>query len=161
MALGAQRGDVLRMVLRHGLALVTAGLATGLLASFGLTRFLASQIWGVSPTDPWTLAFGGTKSGALQTRAGSRIIGNEGAANALTEDYPVWKWRSRSAIPRGLESRCSFLTRNTTWRNGRTRSVKRRTEGCPYKNRNTNSITLESRVLHEEKSGKSKRKTKR
>ena len=54
MALGAQQGEVLGMVLRHGLALVAAGLATGLLASFGLTRFLANQIWGVSPTDPWT-----------------------------------------------------------------------------------------------------------
>ena len=42
------------MVLRHGLALIAAGLAIGLLASFRLTRFLASQIWGVSPTDPWT-----------------------------------------------------------------------------------------------------------
>jgi putative ABC transport system permease protein len=54
MALGAQQGDVLRMVLRHGFALIAAGLAIGLLASFGLTRFLATQIWGVSPTDPWT-----------------------------------------------------------------------------------------------------------
>jgi putative ABC transport system permease protein len=54
MALGAQQDDVLRMVLRHGLALIAAGLAIGLLASFGLTRFLASQLWGVSPTDPWT-----------------------------------------------------------------------------------------------------------
>jgi putative ABC transport system permease protein len=54
MALGAQQGDVLRMVLRHGLALIAAGLAIGLLASFAVTRFLASQIWGVSPTDPWT-----------------------------------------------------------------------------------------------------------
>jgi predicted permease len=54
MALGAQQDDVLRMVLRHGLALIAAGLAIGLLASVALTRFLASQIWGVSPTDPWT-----------------------------------------------------------------------------------------------------------
>jgi putative ABC transport system permease protein len=54
MALGAQRGDVLRMVLRRGFALIAAGIGIGLLASFGLTRFLVSQIWGVSPTDPWT-----------------------------------------------------------------------------------------------------------
>jgi putative ABC transport system permease protein len=54
MALGAQQGDVLRMVLRHGFVLIAAGLAIGLLASFALTRFLAAQIWGVSPTDPWT-----------------------------------------------------------------------------------------------------------
>jgi putative ABC transport system permease protein len=56
MALGAQHGDVLRMVLKKGLGLVTAGIVIGVLASLGLTRFLASQIWGVSVTDPWTFA---------------------------------------------------------------------------------------------------------
>jgi predicted permease len=54
MALGAQQSEILRMVLRKGLALITAGIFIGLLASYGLTRFLASQIWGVSATDPWT-----------------------------------------------------------------------------------------------------------
>lgn len=54
MTLGAQVGDVLGIVLRHGMALIAAGLGIGLVASFGLTRFLASQIWGVSATDPWT-----------------------------------------------------------------------------------------------------------
>jgi predicted permease len=54
MALGAQQRDVLRMVLRRGTALIAMGICIGFLASFGLTRFLASQIWGVSPTDPWT-----------------------------------------------------------------------------------------------------------
>jgi len=56
MALGAQQGDVSRMVLRKGLGLVAAGVAIGLCASFALTRFLASQIWGVSSTDPWTFS---------------------------------------------------------------------------------------------------------
>jgi putative ABC transport system permease protein len=55
-ALGAQRGDVLKMVLKGGLALIAAGTIIGLLVSLALTRFLASQIWGVSPTDPWTFA---------------------------------------------------------------------------------------------------------
>jgi len=54
MALGAQQGEILRMVLRKGFALLVAGICLGLFASFGLTRFLASQIWGVSATDPWT-----------------------------------------------------------------------------------------------------------
>lgn len=54
MALGAQQGEILRMVLGKGLVLLAAGIAIGLFASFGLTRFLASQIWGVSTTDPWT-----------------------------------------------------------------------------------------------------------
>jgi putative ABC transport system permease protein len=54
MALGAQQGDVLGMVFRKGFALITAGICIGLFASYALTRFLASQIWGVSATDPWT-----------------------------------------------------------------------------------------------------------
>jgi putative ABC transport system permease protein len=54
MALGAQRGEILQMVLRRGGALIGAGIAVGLAASFALTRFLTSQIWGVSATDPWT-----------------------------------------------------------------------------------------------------------
>jgi putative ABC transport system permease protein len=56
MALGAQQRQILRMVLRRGVTLIAAGIAIGLAASYGLTRFLASQIWGVSATDPW--AFG-------------------------------------------------------------------------------------------------------
>ena len=55
IALGAQHTDILRLVLLHGLRLVAAGVLIGLLASAGLTRFLASQISGVSLTDPWTL----------------------------------------------------------------------------------------------------------
>jgi hypothetical protein len=54
MALGAQQREILRMVLWKGIALISAGICIGLLASFGLTQFLASQIWGVSATDPWT-----------------------------------------------------------------------------------------------------------
>jgi putative ABC transport system permease protein len=56
MALGAQQGEILRMILRKGLVLLATGICIGLFASFGLTRFLASQIWGVSATDSW--AFG-------------------------------------------------------------------------------------------------------
>lgn len=54
MALGAQPSDILRLVLRKGAKLIIAGIVLGLLASAGLTRFLSSQIWGVSATDPWT-----------------------------------------------------------------------------------------------------------
>ncbi len=56
MALGAQQDNILRMVLKKGLRLIAAGIVVGLLASFGLTRLIASQIWGVSPTDPLTFA---------------------------------------------------------------------------------------------------------
>jgi putative ABC transport system permease protein len=54
MALGAQPGDILRMVLSKGTRLIVAGLAIGLVASVGLTRFLSSEIWGISATDPLT-----------------------------------------------------------------------------------------------------------
>jgi len=56
MAVGAQQREILAMVLRRGMALIAAGIFIGLFASFALTRFLASQIWGTSPTDPWTFA---------------------------------------------------------------------------------------------------------
>jgi putative ABC transport system permease protein len=54
MALGAQQRDILRLVLLNGLRLVAAGTLIGLLASYAITRFLASQISGVSTTDPST-----------------------------------------------------------------------------------------------------------
>jgi predicted permease len=56
MALGAQQTSILRLVLLNGFRLVAAGVLIGLFASLGLTRFLASQISGVSVTDPWTFA---------------------------------------------------------------------------------------------------------
>lgn len=56
MALGAHQRSILKMVLGKGVRLVVVGILIGLFASFGLTRFLASQIWGVSVTDPWTFA---------------------------------------------------------------------------------------------------------
>ncbi len=56
MALGAQRENILKMILSRGARLIAAGTLVGLIASSWLTRFLASQIWGVSPTDPWTFA---------------------------------------------------------------------------------------------------------
>jgi putative ABC transport system permease protein len=52
MAIGADRGDVLRMVLWQSLALALIGVAVGLVCAAGLTRFLAGQLYGVSATDP-------------------------------------------------------------------------------------------------------------
>jgi len=54
IALGAHRRDVLRLVLKQGMKLTLAGLAIGLAGSYGLTRFIASQLYGVTPTDPLT-----------------------------------------------------------------------------------------------------------
>jgi putative ABC transport system permease protein len=56
MALGAGRGDVLSMVLRMGLRLVGVGIVTGVGASLAATRVLSSQLFGVAPHDPPTLA---------------------------------------------------------------------------------------------------------
>jgi predicted permease len=54
LALGAQQGNILMMILAKCARQLASGVVIGLLASYGLTRFLASQIWGISVTDPWT-----------------------------------------------------------------------------------------------------------
>jgi putative ABC transport system permease protein len=51
MALGAQRGDVLRAVARHGIMLMAIGLGIGLPLSLGLARLIAGLVYGVSATD--------------------------------------------------------------------------------------------------------------
>src|SRR5688572_28529644 len=55
MALGAQRRDVFKLVLRKGLILVVWGSAIGLLACYWLSRLISNQLYGVSPNDPATL----------------------------------------------------------------------------------------------------------
>ena len=54
MSLGAQRLDVLRMVLRDGVRMTLAGTAIGIVAALGLTRLMASMLFSVKPTDPIT-----------------------------------------------------------------------------------------------------------
>ena len=54
MALGAEKGAVLRMVARQGLTLTLVGLACGLPIAFGLGRVTSSVLYGISPTDPVT-----------------------------------------------------------------------------------------------------------
>jgi putative ABC transport system permease protein len=56
MALGAQPGDMLRSVVGQGIGLAVFGVGLGLIASFGLTRFLSSLLFGVSSTDPLSYA---------------------------------------------------------------------------------------------------------
>ncbi|MDQ6859623.1 MAG: ABC transporter permease [Verrucomicrobiota bacterium] len=51
MALGAQRGDMLRLILRQSFALVSLGIAAGVVAAFAGTRLLASLLYGISAAD--------------------------------------------------------------------------------------------------------------
>jgi predicted permease len=55
MALGAQRLDVVRMILHESLVLVGAGVAAGLVAALPSSRLIAAQLYGLQPTDPATI----------------------------------------------------------------------------------------------------------
>jgi predicted permease len=54
LAVGAQRGDVLRMILKRGMTLAAVGVAAGLAISFVVTRFIATLLYGVKPFDALT-----------------------------------------------------------------------------------------------------------
>src|SRR4029453_10080035 len=54
MALGAQRRDVLMLIVRQGMTLAIFGIGLGCLAALGITRVLTSLLFGVTPTDPMT-----------------------------------------------------------------------------------------------------------
>jgi predicted permease len=56
IALGAERKDILRLVLRQGITLAACGIAIGVAASLALTRLLTSLLYRVSATDPLTFA---------------------------------------------------------------------------------------------------------
>jgi len=66
LALGAEAGDVLKLVVGQGMVLTLIGVLIGLALSFALTRFLSSLLFGVSATDPGTLV---AVSGLLATVA--------------------------------------------------------------------------------------------
>jgi ABC-type antimicrobial peptide transport system permease subunit len=54
MALGAQKRDVLRLVIGHGMLLTVIGITAGLLGAFVLTRWISTLLFGISPTDAVT-----------------------------------------------------------------------------------------------------------
>ena len=80
MALGAQRGDVTRMVLRETIGLIAVGLAVGLATALAAARLVTGILFGVAPTDPLTnalaaltLAAVGLIAGYLPARRAARI----------------------------------------------------------------------------------------
>jgi ABC-type antimicrobial peptide transport system permease subunit len=56
MALGAQRGDVLRLVMRESMILVVLGVVIGVAVALGTSRFVTTLLYGLAPTDALTLA---------------------------------------------------------------------------------------------------------
>jgi predicted permease len=58
MALGAQRGDVMRLVLGEGAKMALIGVAIGIAAALGLTQLIANQLFGVTAHDPLTFVTG-------------------------------------------------------------------------------------------------------
>ena len=69
LALGAQPGSVVWMVMREVLILLAIGLAVGVPAAIGLGRFVASQLYGIEPHDPW---MAGLDGGAADDGLGRR-----------------------------------------------------------------------------------------
>jgi ABC-type antimicrobial peptide transport system permease subunit len=80
MALGAQRASVIALVLREVAALLAVGLAFGVPAAIALGRLVASQLYGVKASDPWTAAASlalllavAVAAGIIPARRASRI----------------------------------------------------------------------------------------
>jgi putative ABC transport system permease protein len=57
VALGAERGDVLKLILGHGMKLAGLGIVLGMIGAAGATQFIESILFNVTPTDP--VSFGG------------------------------------------------------------------------------------------------------
>jgi len=88
MALGAQQGDVIKRVLRHGFVLAALGIAIGGAASLGLTRGMATLLHDVSPTDPLTF------TAVIVVLAGVALLGSWLPARRAAGVDPVVALRS-------------------------------------------------------------------
>lgn len=89
MALGAERGEVLRMVVREGAVLAALGLVVGGAASLVLTRLLSGMLFEVEPTDPLAFAAGGAALFAatlLSTLAPAQRATSVDPLHALKQD---------------------------------------------------------------------------
>jgi ABC-type antimicrobial peptide transport system permease subunit len=83
LALGADPGQVVWIVMKEVLLLLAIGLAVGLPAAIGLGRFVGSQLYGIQASDPWmavatttVLAFVSAAAGFIPARRASRIDPN-------------------------------------------------------------------------------------
>jgi predicted permease len=83
LALGAQRGEVLGLVLREGGAMVGAGLVLGTVGAIWLARFMQGLVFGIGPRDPLTLA------GVCLTLAAVGMVASLGPARRATSVDPV------------------------------------------------------------------------
>ena len=72
MALGANRGEVLRLVLRQGMLLTATGLAIGIALALGAAHVVESQLLGLAPTDP--VSFAATTSALLIAAIAACIV---------------------------------------------------------------------------------------
>ena len=88
LALGAPRSAILRLMLQKGFVLIGVGVLIGVAASFGLTRLLASQLTGISTTDPLTFAL------AIATVAGAGLSACLLPARRATQVDPMRTLRS-------------------------------------------------------------------
>ena len=70
MALGAFQADVIWMVMREVLLLVCIGIGAGLAAAVALSRFVQTQLYGITPQDPMTIALAGLLLGGGGVRGG-------------------------------------------------------------------------------------------
>jgi putative ABC transport system permease protein len=83
LALGAQRGEVLSLVLRQGGTMVAIGLVLGIIGAIGLARFMQSLVFGIGPRDPLTLA------AVCLTLAAVGVVASLGPAQRATSVDPV------------------------------------------------------------------------
>jgi ABC-type antimicrobial peptide transport system permease subunit len=88
MALGAQTRDVLRLVVRQGMAPVVSGLAIGIAATFSLGRLIAAQLYQVSAHNPLLLA------GAAALLAATALLACLLPARRATHVNPVQALRA-------------------------------------------------------------------
>ena len=72
MALGASAGDVVGMVMRHGLRLALIGLGIGVAGALAITRLMITMLYGVRPTDP--LVFGSVAVALMAVAVAASVI---------------------------------------------------------------------------------------